>query len=173
MDLRKDLVDEASKWIGVTEKGKDNCGPEVEMFQKAVDGKASGESWCLAFVQYCLDTVLLRHGLEKELPQTEHCMTFWNQTPEARKSQSPEPGDIIIWNFAGSASGHAGIVTGVSKDGKLLYTIEGNTGPEASVNREGDGVYKKVRNRKGSSRMKVVGFVRPFTGEKGDGNPVS
>jgi len=162
MTLRTDLVAEATKWIGTTEKGKDNSGPEVEMFQKAVDGKAAGEAWCLAFCHYCLDTVLSRHGLEKELPQTEHCMAFWNQTPEARKSQTPEPGDIMIWNFVGTASGHAGIVTGVSKDGKLLDTVEGNTGPEAAVNREGDGVYKKIRRRSGSAKMRVMGFVKTF-----------
>lgn len=166
MSLRKDLVEEATKWIGVTEKGKDNSGPEVEMFQRAVDGKARGESWCLAFVQYCLGQVIERRGLEKDLPQTEHCMTFWNKAPDERKGQAPEPGDIVIWNFVGTPSGHAGIVTGVSKDGKLLDTIEGNTGPEAAVNREGDGVYKKVRSRKGSSKMKVVGFIKPFKGEK-------
>lgn len=40
------LIDEAKKWIGTTESGADNCGPEVELFQKAVDGKSQGEAWC-------------------------------------------------------------------------------------------------------------------------------
>lgn len=40
------LLEEARRWVGVREKGGNNRGPEVEKFQKAVDGRASGEAWC-------------------------------------------------------------------------------------------------------------------------------
>jgi len=51
------LVEEALKWVGTMEKGGDNKGPEVEEFQKAVDGKAQKEPWCMAYVQFCIKKV--------------------------------------------------------------------------------------------------------------------
>jgi hypothetical protein len=40
------LAFEAARWKGITEVGGPNKGQIVEMFQKAVDGKAQGEPWC-------------------------------------------------------------------------------------------------------------------------------
>ncbi len=45
-NLHLSLVEVATKYIGIKESTNHNDGPEVEMFQKAVDGKAQGESWC-------------------------------------------------------------------------------------------------------------------------------
>jgi hypothetical protein len=45
-DLHQSLIEVATKYIGIKEATNHNDGPEVEMFQKAVDGKANGESWC-------------------------------------------------------------------------------------------------------------------------------
>ena len=43
------LVWSARLWVGMTEVGGNNRGQVVERFQRAVDGKASGEPWCAAF----------------------------------------------------------------------------------------------------------------------------
>src|SRR3954465_14170703 len=53
VDFLKELCFEAEKWIGVEEESE-NKGRAVEKFQRAVDGKASGEPWCAAFVQFCV-----------------------------------------------------------------------------------------------------------------------
>ena len=45
-NLHLSLIEVATKYIGIKEATNHNDGPEVEMFQKAVDGKAQGESWC-------------------------------------------------------------------------------------------------------------------------------
>ena len=43
---RKTFVDIALKYVGVHEATGHNDGAQVEEFQRAVDGKAQGESWC-------------------------------------------------------------------------------------------------------------------------------
>lgn len=160
------LLSFAQSFIGVTERGGDNRGPEVEKFQKAVDGKASREAWCMCFVQYCLEEVEKKLQKNHGVFPSEHCLTVWNGTHPSMKHSSPQPGDIVIWQYfkngKATASGHTGIVLSVN-DTKMV-TVEGNTGPGLEVVREGDGVYKKVRSIKGSAKMKVVGFIRPFKG---------
>ena len=55
--LARLLIFEARRWVGMTEIGGNNRGQVVEMFQRAVDGKASGEPWCAAFVFFCVGMV--------------------------------------------------------------------------------------------------------------------
>jgi uncharacterized protein (TIGR02594 family) len=157
MTKQEELISEAKKWIGIREKGGDNKGPEIEMFQKASDGHASGQSWCMCFVQYCLMQVggsLLAKG--------SHCLNVWNNSPKDLRLTRPEPGAIMIWRHKGGSSGHTGIVTRIIDDLKV-ETIEGNTGPMSIVSREGDGVYRKVRSiHPVIGNMLVVGWLRPF-----------
>lgn len=164
------LVAEAKRWIGVSEKGGDNKGPEVEMFQRAVDGKAQGEAWCLAFVQFCVkrvdaeaETIMGGPNLPDWLWQTEHCMTLWNNMPVGSKlKEPPHPGCLIVWQYwkdgKPTPQGHVGIITEIV-DLNTIKTIEGNTGPGLGVEREGDGVYEKRRSLTGGGSMKVKGFL--------------
>jgi hypothetical protein len=47
-----------------------------------------------------------------------------------------------------------------------MRTVEGNSesgvDPNGNVEREGGGVYANVRNTKGTGKMRVVGFLKPF-----------
>lgn len=162
------LVAEALRWIGVTEHGN-NAGELVSLFQKTVDGKAQGESWCMAYVQYCLKHALYyydsvydgcspMHGIYS----SEHCLTVWNKTPKELRTDKPEIGSIVIWQHGNTSSGHTGIVVGEKADPEFFTTAEGNTGPGAGVVREGDGVFMKTRSVKGSGDMKILGFLLPF-----------
>lgn len=156
------LVEEATKWLGVIEdkhKG-DNKGVEVELFQKAVDGKAQGESWCMAFVQYCIKQIEIEFKIQCLVYKSEHCLTvFRNSQPKVVKE--PQPGDLIIWRFGNTDKGHVGIIKEILP-GKRVITIEGNTSDSQAVEREGDGVFEKNRSLLGSDQMRVVGFIRPF-----------
>lgn len=167
----KMLLAEADKWVGVSEKGGDNKGPEVEMFQKAVDGKAQGEPWCLAFVQYCVKKVDARFEAENGGPnppdvlaQTEHVKTLWINTPKEARLADPISGCLVIWEHwdakGPTGRGHVGIVDQIND--KTMTTFEGNTGPGTEVEREGDGVYKKTRSRKPIGSMRIVGFLVPW-----------
>lgn len=159
--LLEATVSKATEYIGTIESGGDNSGPLVELFQKAVDGKAQKESWCLSFVQYVLKSV----SASSKLYPTEHCMTAWNKTPVACRLLSPVPGCVVIWQYYDkrgkpTAAGHCGIVTRVHPDG--FDSIEGNTGPGTEVVREGDGVYPKRRFFAGTKKMKIVGYINPW-----------
>lgn len=164
------LVFEAMRWVGYTEQGGDNKGQIVEMFQKAVDGKAQGEPWCLAMIMHHVQTVDRQYSFiyqiveaPSRLVPTEHCLTLWNKTPIRQRRANPEPGCIVLWQYGLSTKGHAGIITEILADGKFK-TIEGNTGAAkgTEIVREGDGIYEKVRDRVGSPTMKVLGFLSPW-----------
>ena len=163
------LVFEAQRWVGLKEVGGNNRGQVVEMFQKAVDGKASGEAWCLAFVQFCIQMVDKEYDFVRQMKAskaavfgTEHCLTLWNKSGEGQKKKSPEVGTIVLWRHGDTASGHAGVVTEVLQNGQFK-TVEGNTGDGAGVVREGDGVFERIRSVNGAGTMKVLGFIHPWT----------
>ena len=161
MTPQERLVEVAGWYIGVREATGHNDGVNVEEFQKAVDGKASGESWCCCFVQFCVKAVCQDMGVSTTLFQSEHCLTMWGQSSNrVIDGESVQPGYIVVWQHAGTTNGHTGIVTAV--DGEQIHTIEGNTGNGEEVNPDGDGVYSRVRNIHGSGSMRVVGFINPF-----------
>lgn len=158
------IVFEAKRWLNVVERGGNNRGEIIQMFQKAADNRANGEPWCAAFVYYCVDMTRqllwhLSYRVDRVLPQTEHCLTMWRMTPPEFKAQNPSLGHVVIWQLGSSMNGHCGIVIGSDKD--HFFTIEGNTG--SGDQREGDGVYLKKRPRGGFGKFKEVGFIQPLT----------
>lgn len=158
-ECAKLLIAEAKKWVGVHEIGGNNRGSQVEIFQKAVDGKASGEAWCMAFVQFCIKQVEQSQGIKSSIIKSEHCMTTWRGS---EKSRCPaQPGSVIIWRHGTTDNGHTGIVVSVNADGSI-NTIEGNTSDGTGVNRDGDGVYSRKRNAVKEGDMIVQGFLKPF-----------
>lgn len=156
MNRETALIAEALKWYGTTEVGGDNRGLQIEAFQKAVDRTASGEPWCMAFLQYCL-----KASGGSDLFQSEHCLTVWQKSPIQLRRVKPTQGCIVIWRLSGTSSGHAGIVVLASSE--IIVTIEGNTGPGPGIVRDGDGVYMKVRPlSKNVGLMEHVGYLYPW-----------
>lgn len=141
--LLEEFVKEAEKWIGVS-------GDEgIDSFRKAIDGKAEGEPWCAAFVQYCARATSIRmYSGEPDIVPSELCYDIWVKSPKELKETKPRRGLIVIWNYPGTYRGHTGIVTGVNADG-TIETIEGNTTVMGEYKRDGRGVYAKVRSQKG------------------------
>ena len=175
---RQILVHEANKWVGIQETSN-NKGAEVEMFQKAVDGKAQGEPWCCCFIQFCLNQV--DSEIDKAVKiihdrswiyKTELCAAVWAKTPIEARIRDPEPGCLVVWGYElngkPTGKGHIGIVERIGEN--TLYTIEGNTGPSSNeIKREGDGVYRKTRPRhSGIGNMKLVGFLRCWPNKEFD-----
>ena len=152
------LVALAKMYIGVHEIGE-NGGPEVELFQRAVDGKASGEPWCCAFVQFLLKRAEEEFHLKSDLFRSESVWETWQKSPVTMRIQAPEPGDLMAWNIPGTERGHIGVYRRKLL-GNLCETVEGNTNEAGS--REGDGVYSKVRTMAGSKAFMVLGWLRPF-----------
>ncbi len=164
------LVHEAKRWLRFTEKGGDNKGQVVEMFQKHVDGKAQGEPWCMSFAQFCvsqtdmtIDAIMMNSSENRSIIySSEHCLTVWNKSPKECQFETPKLGSLMIWQHGSSSSGHVGIVVCVESSGEYVWTVEGNTGPQEAVNRDGDGVYLKKRKILNPGKMKVVGWLDPW-----------
>lgn len=165
------LVFEVNRWVGVTEVGGDNKGQIVEMFQKSVDGKASGEAWCMSFIQFCLkkadelfDEITLSSNVPCGTFKSESVLQVWNNTPAEHRCQ-PHPGALMLWQFYKDGKptglGHAELVVGAVANGSVP-TVGGNTGTGVGVQREGDGVYKRTRSIIGSPDMRVLGFIQPW-----------
>lgn len=163
-DLNLRMLDLARFYVGVLEAGGANRGPMVEQFQKAVDGRAEGEAWCMAFMQFLAIKTVEVHGGKSRAPYVEHCLTVWNKAPPGCKVTIPSPGDLVIWQHGNTSAGHVGIVSDVHAT--CIVTVEGNTSSGQGIVREGDGVYMRVRNctRAGDmiGNMKLVGFLRLF-----------
>lgn len=164
------LAYEAQRWLGFTDSGK-NEGQMIVAFQKAVDGRAHGEAWCMSFVQYCIANVdkmvdwMLLQSLDHKsrMAKTEHCLTAWMQSPEECRVQDiPKMGDVMIWQKGSTSAGHCGIVLGVDLEDRKCTTIEGNTGPGQHVERLGDGVWIKQRSFDPVGDMRVRGWLRPW-----------
>lgn len=149
-------------WVGFHEEGGQNRGQVIELFQKAVDGKAQGEPWCASFLQFCVmrvddlfDEISQVSLYRNKLHRTELCSDLYRYTPEECRLTDPIPGCVVVWSkLQGglpSAQGHCGIVTSLYEGG--VVTVEGNTG--LGDQREGDGVAFKRRD-KGD----IPGFIR-------------
>jgi hypothetical protein len=179
------LINIASSYVGVTEEGGDNKGAQVELFQKAVDGVANGESWCLCFIQYCVKKAQEKFyqdfGIDVKtiLYPTEHVLTLWNKTDyKYRLKEMPHSACIILWQHYVQGKptnmGHAGIIESLVNN-SLVKTIEGNTSASSNLNqieRNGDGVYYKIRHIDSNSRlltstksMKLLGFLMAWDRE--------
>jgi len=163
INLNIELLKTAQSYVGTMEKGGDNKGPEVEAFQKAVDGKAHGEAWCMSYVQFCIKEVEQKFGIDSTIFKSEHCLTVWGKSPGAIRVARPTPGCIVIWRFKGTFNGHVGIVEKVGAN-NYIETIEGNTGESVGGIQDSDGVYRRVRRMDPPEavKMQVLGYIRAF-----------
>lgn len=155
------LVLEAQNWVGTVEVGGDNSGPDVERFQRAVNAHPNKEAWCADFVIFCIQQVEQKMGIKSKIYRTEHALDLIYGSPPDMLLKTPIPGAVIVWQHGDTTLGHAGIVEAVAKDGNLT-TIEGNTSSGPGIQREGDGVYRRLRSPIGTAAMHVIGFLKPF-----------
>lgn len=143
---------------GVQEQGGNNKGMYVVSIQETVGGH-SAEAWCMSLQQTIEGLVEKWCGVRSSLPVGEHCLTVYGEAAKAKQVvTNPQINDVAIWRHQTTTNGHTGrvIVDGDS----TIETIEGNTGPDSGVNRDGDGVYRKHRDIKGTVSMHMMGFIR-------------
>jgi hypothetical protein len=165
----------AQHFVGVHEEGGNNRGPMVEKFQRAVDGAAQREPWCMAFVQYCLRAVdelaeMLGDKAKHVLPPSELTTFVYGHAPVWARIDAPELGAVVVWAKLGTGGelttrGHCGIVAATvqAPAGMNLITIEGNTAPgDAGEQREGDGVYVRGRALGELPGFRRMGYLRPW-----------
>ena len=177
--LRRFVCFEATRWIGVTERGE-NQGEMVNAFQRAVNPESrGGEAWCADFVDYCvekaMDSGMLvddvvprdpRDGLiDKTFVPSESVLKMVESYEREGHEIlfKPQMGHIVCWHRGkeGSGLGHCGIVNGIiSGDDHLFTSIEGNS--EDKKGRQGVFTHTNTALSK-----RLIGFLEPFDLFKG------
>lgn len=143
--LREKLVTAAETQLHVREKTGKNDGAEIERYLK-VSGLGKGFAWCAAYMAWSHKEAGIKAPTSAYSPD-------WFKTNVVYRSNNPKvtpfesaPGQVFgIYFEAKKRVAHVGMITGETK---LSYiTIEGNTNNGGS--RDGDGVYKRIRNKRG------------------------
>lgn len=115
----------------------------IQMFSPATAGLewSQGQAWCHTFASWGADEL----GDRVALPITASCYTGvqWFKKRN-RFSEYPVLGGLFYMGSAGQD--HVGVVYAYNADS--IYTVEGNTSAGGSF--QGDGVYQRVRPRRGS-----------------------
>jgi hypothetical protein len=163
------MTAECRRWLGVIEEGQ-NSGQLINLMQQSV-GIEDGDSWCLAYLCYCLLAVqrqvkALGDGVNLSVSIGGHCVTMWKSTPSLYKYSEPKVGTIVIWQHGDTTNGHCGWVTDVDGGG-FFRTLEGNSQKSGTnIERNGGEIVYKKRHVSGAGAMRVVGFIDPFVGTK-------
>lgn len=142
---------------------RSNKGPVITLIQDTVGG-VEAYPWCMGFVQTCIAYAEKKTGVRSRLFASEHCMSVWSASPRDMRC-GLERGAIAIWNYPPGQSGHTGIVKEYVGGEMRLY--EGNTTQglraDGSIERDGGGVHYTKRSTGSTPKMKLVGFIRPFS----------
>lgn len=152
-EITSNILGERALEVGLTqlhvrEKTGHNDGEAVESYLKSV-GLGKGYAWCAAFVYWCFNQASKQLSVENPLVKTAGVMDHWRKAKD-NIVLSSQKGDIFIMDFGGG-KGHTGLV--ISQTSDRIFTLEGNTNDGGS--REGDGVYKRNRNR-----ATIKGYIR-------------
>lgn len=142
--------------IGIKEEGV-NSGALVTSIQDTVGGPDHW-AWCMSIQQTGVAYVEKKMIQTCSLYASEHCLTVLNNERAKRRVHvNPFIGALAIWRLGKTTNGHVGLVTDVV--GERIVCIEGNTGGGDGVNRDGDGVYEKVRWPQSGGAMRIAGYV--------------
>jgi hypothetical protein len=155
------IIEIAKKEVGTIEGPKDN---ETKY---GAFTKANYLAWCGSFVNWCA------HQAGVKIPNTVSTvagaaafkkMGTWF---EADCGQSPQPGDILYFDFPGDGVdriSHVGICSGIESDG-VVSTIEGNTSSKKKGSQRNGGEVclqtRAYKPNKAKVLVSIVGWGRP------------
>ena len=155
------IIEVAKKEVGTIEGPKDN---ETKY---GAFTKANYLAWCGSFVNWCA------HQAGVKIPNTVSTvagaaafkkMGTWF---EADCGQSPQPGDILYFDFPGDGVdriSHVGICSGIESDG-VVSTIEGNTSSKKKGSQRNGGEVclqtRAYKPNKAKVLVSIVGWGRP------------
>ncbi len=150
----------AQTYIGTKEATGHNDGEPIESFLRSV-GRHKGDSWCAAFVSYCLTVAnakqpAIRSGLAREFKRGKGMI---KAVDVLRGTKKVDKGFIVGWEKGETISGHIGFV--FTKWNKQYgTTIEGNTSSgEKGSQADGDGVYIRARSIQPANYFRICWFV--------------
>jgi surface antigen len=142
-------------------------GPKENETKYGAFMKANFLPWCGSYVNWCASEAGIK--IPNTVSTLAGAKAFQkNKAWEDAETATPQPGDIVYFDFPGDGVeriSHVGIVVKDNGDGTVTC-FEGNTSPDKKGDqRNGGQVAKKVRAyKKGTKKglpLAVVGFGRP------------
>lgn len=133
-----------------------NDGPEIREWLSAL-GIRQPAAWCAAFATAMIREAAKSIGHKLDFRGSAGALRLLDVNQDLRIAE-PEPGCLVIWDHGGG-NGHVGIVTGVTRIGGELASIEcisGNTNAESS--RDADSVVE--RDFTFPQARQVAGYLR-------------
>ncbi|SFC93130.1 CHAP domain-containing protein [Flexibacter flexilis DSM 6793] len=152
--IRNDLAQTYLSQVGIREATGRNDGTQVEMYLHSVKAKR-GQSWCAAFVSWCLQQHDIPHPQSAWSPALfpKRHTVFVRGQPY---TYAPQRGDVFGLYYTNLGRiGHVGFIEQWDYGGKFVITVEGNTNEAGS--RQGDGVYRKKRPKR--TIYKIANFI--------------
>ncbi|MCW2950331.1 MAG: hypothetical protein JWN41_1344 [Thermoleophilia bacterium] len=147
------MVALAQRELGVSENGSSNDSSRIREYRAATAGAENSPGpWCSYFVSWLAKNAGAPVGAGGNGTGYVPTLEAWGKQQQRwidHGSQTPQPGDIAIFDWAGDGvADHTGIVERVDADG-TVHTIEGNS--SNAVN----------RRQYDASTNDIKGFVRP------------
>lgn len=134
----------------VINKAKTYLGMDGSTFNTAYYGTNTNEPWCVVFIWYVFKQLGISNIFCGGAKTAWVGFVYDYYTKNNRFSQTPQPGDFVLYNWASSPNSvydHIGIV--ISSDANYIYTIEGNTS---------NGI---VALRTRSRNSEIIGYCHP------------
>ena len=144
VQVRKNLVSAAEKYVGVREATGKNDGVIVEKILKGVN-LPKGQPWCAALMAQCYSDADIPHPKSGYCPDWFKTNVVYKRTVKTITEFKFKEGQVFGLYFESKGRvAHEGML--VSETKFSYVTIEGNTNDGGS--RDGDGCYKMIRNKR-------------------------
>lgn len=146
-----------------------NWGPDVRAYLANCDPPIKVPSaWCAAAVQSWTDKAARAAGVPNPLDAVEgeaYVLDYFRLAQARGWVIAPsmaDTGDLILYQFEGGPRrwNHIGLVVQPPDRQGLVHTVEGNTGDPSKNQRDGDGVYQKVRSIRSSYQTCFIRWDR-------------
>lgn len=162
----------AEGYLHVREKNNDNRSPEIDAWHRYV-GIPYGNPYCASFAinMFACGNYYESSPLPK-IPRVSALYKAAQKNPyryktipayRVKQGVKLQPADLPCWAHgvaSGNFNGHVGLLT-EQVDYQTFRTIEANTGSgNAGSQRDGNGVYRRLRQLDMTKLFKVVGFIR-------------
>lgn len=149
------VIETAEKYIGTKEgsaKHKEICGTAKIR---------TTDAWCAAFVWKILDEAKAKSPTIRSARARAYIEKGSISAKDVMKGRETIPeGWLIIWKNGDTWKGHIGFLK-KQFDNKTFQTIEGNTSSgNAGSQRDGDGVYERIRQINPYSYFRIDKFTR-------------
>ncbi len=153
------LIDTAKRYVGIKEATGHNDGYFIEKFLKSV-GRKKGDSYCAAFVSYCLDKSFAKYPKVRSGLARAFKLPGYIKAMDVFYGARVPGGYLVGFENIGTWSGHIEILRAASQ-GSTLYTIGANTsnGLKGSQS-DGNGIYERTRKVCPYGQFRITWFTK-------------